>query len=113
MSGNTLLIGIAAGVIGLAMTFLMPVSARRVNQALVGLIVVAVFGAAAVLLFPAPDSLVIAAVASIAALLYRDVVRFVRHVYWDLTKYTRRDYWYRRVGEAVLNGRRTTRRRRR
>ena len=105
-------IGVAAAALGLAVTFGLPVSPRRVNQTLPSLLAVTFFFVAAFTLLEWPLWLIAGAVASIAATLYRDVVRFVRHIYWDVTKYTRRDYWYRRVGQAVLGGGRSRRRKR-
>lgn len=102
-------IGLVAALLGLLITFGLPVSPRRLNQTLPGLLAVVFFFVAAYILLPWPAWLIAGAAVSIAALLYRDVARFIRHVYWDMTKYSRRDYWYRRVGQAVLGRRRRRR----
>ena len=107
-----ILLGAGAGVLGLLVTFGLPVSPRRVNQTLVSLLAVVLFFVAAVALLDWPAWLVAALIASAVAIIYRDVVRFIKHVYWGVTKYSRRDYWYRRVGEAVLGGGRGRTRRR-
>ncbi len=109
MPVERIIIGVVAAVLGLVVTFGLPVSPRRVNQTLPGLLAVLFFFVAAFALLAWPLWLVAGAVASVAALLYRDVARFVRHVRWDVTKYSRRDYWYRRVGRAVLGGGRVRR----
>ena len=80
----------------------MPVSPRRLNQRLVNIIVVILCFASALALLDIPLSLVVAAASALLAILYRDVIRFVRHVVYDVTKYRRRDFWYRRIGEAVV-----------
>ena len=110
MSIDKITIGIGAAVLAAAITFLLPVSPRRVNQAFVTVLIAALIVAAALTLFEMPLSIGIAVVASLAAIIYRDIVRFVKHALYDVTKYRRRDYWYRRVGQSVLGGR--TRRRR-
>src|SRR5262245_35191087 len=110
---DRLVIGIGAAIFAVAITFLMPVQVRRVNQGLVTMMIVVLCFAAALLLLDAPLSLIVAVVASLAAIIYRDIVRFIRHAIYDVTKYRRRDFWYRRVGETVLGGGRRRRSRRR
>lgn len=110
---DRLIIGIGAAILAILITFAMPVQARRVNQRLVTLLIVVLCFAAALLLLDFPLSILVAIGASVVAILYRDVVRFVRHAIYDVTKYRRRDFWYRRVGETVLGGGRRARRRNR
>ena len=98
-------IGIGAAVLAAAVTFLLPVSTRRVNQTLVTILIVALCFASALSLLSLPLSLGVALAASLAAIIYRDVMRFIRHVVYDVTKYRRRDFWYRRVGQFILGGR--------
>jgi chromate transport protein ChrA len=112
MSVERLIIGVAAAVLGLIVTFGLPVSPRRVNQTVPGLLAVIFFFVAAYALLEWPTWLIAGAVASVVAIVYRDITRFVRHIYWDVTKYSRRDYWYRRVGQAVLGGGKSRRRKR-
>ena len=100
-----MLIGAGAGVLAVLATFLLPVSPRRVNQGVVTLLIVCLVFAAAFLLFEMPLSLGIALAATAVAIVYRDVMQFVRHLVYDVTKYRRRDFWYRRIGEAVVGGR--------
>src|SRR5712692_4614948 len=101
---DKLVIGIGAAVLAGLATFLLPVSPRRVNQGVVTLMIVTLVFAAAFLLLEMPLSLGIALAACAAAIVYRDVLQFVRHLVYDVTKYRRRDFWYRRVGEKVLGG---------
>ena len=102
MSIERLVIGAGAGILALVLTFLMPVSPRRLNQRLVNIMVVILCFASALALLDIPLSLAAGLAASVVAILYRDVVRFVRHVVYDVTKYRRRDFWYRRIGEAIV-----------
>jgi hypothetical protein len=102
---DKVLIGVGAAVLAALATFLLPVSPRRVNQGVVTLMIVILVFAATFLLFEMPLSLGIALGATAAAIIYRDVLQFVRHLVYDVTKYRRRDFWYRRVGETILGGR--------
>ena len=112
LTAERIVIGIVAAALGLLITFGLPVSARRVNQALPVILMTVLFFAAAYALLPWPTWLIAGAVAVIAGIIYRDIARFVRHIYYDVTKYRRRDFWYRRIGEAVLGANRSRRRRR-
>jgi hypothetical protein len=98
-------IGIGAAVLAAAITFLLPVSPRRVNQTFVTVIIVALIVAASLSFLDTPLSLGVALVASLLAIIYRDILRFFKHVVYDVTKYRRRDYWYRRIGQSVLGSR--------
>jgi hypothetical protein len=112
MDTNSNLLGLGAAFLAAVMTFAMPVSARRVNQALIaGLIIVLCFVAAFALL-PESQALGVGIVASLVAVAYRAVARWVRSAIWNITKYFRRDYWYRRIGQAALGRERRARRRR-
>jgi hypothetical protein len=112
MSLERLIIGIGAGILAVVLTFLMPVSPRRLNQQLINILVLVSCFASTLALLDFPLSLIAGAAASLVAILYRDVMRFVRHVVYDVTKYRRRDFWYRRIGEAIVGGRGTRSRRR-
>jgi predicted branched-subunit amino acid permease len=109
MSDNNLL-GLGAAVLAVVMTFAMPVGARRVNQALIAVIIVVLCFVAAFSLFPEAQALGVGIVASLVAIAYRTAARWIRNVIWNVTKYTRRDYWYRRIGESVVNRGRRRRR---
>ena len=104
------LIGVGAALLAVLATFMLPVSPRRVNQGVVTLLIAALAFAAAFLLLEFPLSLGVALAATAAAILFRDVMQFVRHLVYDITKYRRRDFWYRRIGQTVLGGRRSRRR---
>ena len=110
MSDSRLFIGLGAAVLALIVAFAMPVAPRRVNQGIVTLLLAVLIAVAAFSLFDLPTSLIVGVVALVAVMIVRDVARFVRHAVYGVTKYTRRDYWYRRVGHAVLGERSRTRR---
>jgi ABC-type transport system involved in cytochrome bd biosynthesis fused ATPase/permease subunit len=109
MKTDNFLLGGGMALLGLVMTFGMPVNARRVNQGLVSGIIIIAFGVAALALFEIPAAFLVMAGAIIIALVYRDVIRFVKHALYDVTKYRRRDWWYRRVGQTILGGSRRKR----
>ncbi len=111
MTIDRTIIGVGAALLAVAVTFVMPVQARRANQGLIAIIIVVLCFAASLSLLDAPLSWIVGIGASLAAIIYRDVMRFVKHVVYDVTKYRRRDYWYRRVGETILGGGRRSRRR--
>lgn len=112
MSLERLILGVGAGVLALVLTLFMPVSPHRTNQRLINILILALCFASALSLLDIPLSLIVGAAASLIAIVYRDVVRFVKHVVYDVTKYRRRDFWYRRIGESIVGGRRTRSRRR-
>jgi hypothetical protein len=107
-----LLIGSGAAVLGLLVTFGLPVSPRRVKQAIPSILAIVLFFAGAISLLDWPTWLIAGSLASILAIIYRDIARFIKHAYYDVTKYSRRDYWYRRVGEAIIGNKRTRKRKR-
>jgi len=107
-----LLIGIGASLLALYVTFGLPVSPHRVNQRIPLILSTVLFFTAAIALLVWPTWLVVGGIASVVAILYRDILRFIKHVYWGVTKYSRRDYWYRRVGQAILSNKRSRNRNR-
>ena len=110
MSSDSTLLGIGALALAVVMTFLMPVSVRRVNQTLIAVIIAVLCFVGAYALFDASSALLIGIGLSLAAIIYRALSRFIHRAIWSVTKYGRRDYWYRRVGQAALGRRRPRRR---
>ena len=102
------ILGLCAGLLAALVACGMPVAARRVNQLLVNLVLAVLIGTSALCLLELPISMIAGAGIFGAVVIIRDIVRFVRHAVYGVTKYTRRDYWYRRVGRAVI-GRRSKR----
>lgn len=108
MAIDPLILGIGSAIMALALTFGMPVSAHRVNQTLVSIIIAALVLVAAFSIFEFPISLALAIGGIAAAIVYRDVMRWVRELMWhNVYRYTHRYYWYNRVGRAILGGGRT------
>ncbi|MGB8647478.1 MAG: hypothetical protein WCF84_19755 [Anaerolineae bacterium] len=107
------LIGAGSAVLALVMTFMMPVSQHRVNQHLITILIAIFFFVAAFCIFDPPLSILAGIVATGIALLYRDIVRWVKEFMWhNVTRYTHRYYWYNKVGRAVMGGDGRGRRRR-
>lgn len=98
-------LGIGSAVLAAVLTFFMPVQVHRLNQTFIAIIIVVLVFIAAFSLFDFPLSLIVSIGASVAAIIFRDVLRFVRHAVYGVTKYTRRDYWYRRVGQTLIGRR--------
>lgn len=98
-------LGVGSAILAAVLTFFMPVQVHRLNQTFIAIIIVVLVFVAAFSLFEFPMSLIIAIVASAVAIIFRDVMRFVRHTVYGVTKYTRRDYWYRRVGQTLIGRR--------
>lgn len=101
-------LGLGSGLLAVVVACGMPVGAHRVNQVLINLVLAILIGTSAFCLLDLPVSLIAGAGSFAAVVIVRDIVRFVRHAVYGVTKYTRRDTWYRHVGRAVL-GRRSQR----
>ncbi len=100
-----LVIGIGSAVMMAAMTFLMPVSHHRVNQNFISVMIAVLAFVAAFCLWDPPQAILAGVIATAVALLYRDIVRWVKEFMWhNVYRYTHRYYWYNRVGRAVLGG---------
>ncbi len=109
-----LVIGIGSAVMLALMTFMMPVSHHRVNQNLISILIAILAFVAAFCLWDPPQAIIAAIIAIVVALLYRDIVRWVKEFMWhNVYRYTHRYYWYNRVGRAVLGDGRRGRRSRR
>lgn len=98
-------IGVGAAILAMVLAVFMPVSSRRANQTVIALVlVVLIFVAAFSFLAPA-EALPVALVVSIVIVALRFAAGTVRSfLYHNVTRYTRRDYWQRRVGRAILGG---------
>lgn len=101
------LIGIGAAILALLLAVFLPVSSRKANQTIIAVVVaVLIFVAAFSILEPA-QALPVAVIATIIVVAIRFVMGTVRSfLYRNVTRYTRRDYWQRRVGQAIIGGRR-------
>ncbi|MBI5876933.1 MAG: hypothetical protein HZB53_04715 [Chloroflexi bacterium] len=104
------LVGWGAAALAAVLTFGMPVNPRRVNQGLINILICVLSLVAAFALLEGATALLVGIGAAVMAIVLRDIARFVRHAMYDVTKYTRRDYRYRRVGQSLLSGGRRSRR---
>ena len=115
MSATGLIVGLGAALLDLTVVACpgcrvgMTHTLRQVNHRSVTLLV-SVLIVAVLSFFDVPTSLIVFIVALAIAVIVRDAARFVRHAVYGVTKYSRRDYWYRRVGHPISRGRGWTRR---
>jgi len=105
-------VGIGSAALALILTFLMPVSRHRVNQTLISTLIVFLFFVAGFEMFQIPLAVVAGLVPSALAIIYRDILRWIKTALWhNAFRYTHRYYWYNRVGRAILGGGSRSRRR--
>ncbi len=106
------LIGIIAGILAAVLTIYMPVSKRRVNQTLISIVIAVLIFVAVFAFFQIELALPIALGASILVVGARLILGGLRSaIYHNFTRYLRRDYWQRKVGQSIIGG--SSRRRRR
>ena len=115
------LIGIVCLLAAIGITFFWPLGPSRRNHVISEIVIVALFVSAGGFLWAGelmPDSisweasLIIGGIVGIAAIVFRDVRRFIQHFRYETYKWTHPYYWYGRVGRAVVGGRERRRRRR-
>lgn len=105
------LIGIGAAILAAILIFYMPVSKRRVNQTIINLIIAILILVAALAFLQIELALPVGIGIAVAVILARFVIGGFRSaLYTNFTRYTRRDYWQRRVGQELTGGRRRRRR---
>ncbi len=112
MMVDPFILGIGSAILALVLTLFIPVSHHRVNQTLISTIIAILIFVAAFAIFDMPLALGAGIVATAVALIYRDILRWVKEFLWhNVYRYTHRYYWYNRVGRAVLGDGRGRRRR--
>lgn len=111
MTVDSPLVGWGAALFAAVLTVAMPVNPQRVSQGLINIMIAVLCVVAGWSLLGGVTGAAIGLGAALAAIILRDIMRFVRHTVYDVTKYTRRDYWYRRAGQSLLSGSRRARRR--
>ncbi len=103
MMVDPMIIGIGSAILAAVVTFMMPVSMHRVNQTLISVIIAILVFVAAFAIFDIPEAMLIGVVATAAAIIYRDVLRWIKTALWhNVFRYTHRYYWYNRVGRAII-----------
>lgn len=105
---DPLFLGIGSAIVAIVLTFLFPVSPHRVNQTLISILIAIFVFVASFAIFDISLAVVVGAAGTLAAILYRDIRRWVKEFMWhNVYRYTHRYYWYNRVGRAILgSGRR-------
>jgi ABC-type Co2+ transport system permease subunit len=102
---DPLFLGIGSAVIAVVLTFLMPVSPHRVNQTLISIVIALLVFVAAFAIFDMPLAIIVGVAGTIAAIIYRDIMRWIKEFMWhNVFRYTHRYYWYNRVGRAIIGG---------
>lgn len=105
------LIGGGAALLAAVLTVYMPVSKRRVNQTVIAVVLAILIFIAAFAFLDPPYALIAGAAITLVVLGARFLMGTFRTVlYHNITRYTRRDFWQRKVGQAVLGGGRRRRR---
>jgi lipopolysaccharide export LptBFGC system permease protein LptF len=105
------LIGIGAAILAVVLIVFMPVNKRRVNQTIVALLIAILIFVAAFSLLEFSLALPVAAGLSLIVIVARLALGGLRSfIYHNLTRYTRRDFWQRRVGQAIIGSNRRRRR---
>ncbi len=105
MMVDPLILGIGSTVLALVLTLFIPVSPHRVNQTLISLLIAVLVFVAAFAIFDIPLALVAGIAGTLVAVIYRDIMRWVKEFMWhSVFRYTHRYYWYNRIGRAILGG---------
>ncbi len=103
MMVDPFILGIGSAILALVITLFIPVSHHRVNQTLIAVIITILIFVAAFAIFDMPLALAVGIGATAVALIYRDILRWVKEFLWhNVYRYTHRYYWYNRVGRAII-----------
>ncbi len=111
MQLDSRLIGFGAGVLAAVLIVFMPVNKRRVNQMVVSVVIAILIFVAALAFLEAQLALPLALAISVVVIAARFIIGFAQSaIYRNITRYTRRDYWQRRLGQALIGSGRRRRR---
>ena len=103
MTVDPTLIGIGAAILAAVLAVYMPVSKRRVNQTIIDVIIVVLIFVAAFAFFEIPLALLVGVIVSAVVIAARFILGTVRTaIYHNVTRYLRRDYWQRKVGQSII-----------
>ncbi len=106
------LVGVGAAILAALLIVFMPVNRRRVNQTLVALLSAFLIFVAAFSLLEAELALPVAVGVAVAVIAARFILGGLQSfIYRNFTRYTRRDFWQRRIGQSILGSSRRRRRR--
>lgn len=111
MTVDPTLIGIGAIILASLLIIYMPVSKRKVNQNVINLILAVLVFVAAFAFLEIPQAVPVGVAVSVVIIAARWIMGGLRSaIYTNLTRYFRRDYWQRRVGQGILGSNRRRRR---
>ena len=104
-------VGVSAALLAAVLIVFMPVNKRRVNQTIVALVIAFLIFVAAFSFLNAELALPVGAGITLVIVAARFVTGGLRSfVYHNFTRYTRRDFWQRRIGQSILGSGRRRRR---
>lgn len=111
MTLDPTLVGIGAAILAGVIAVMMPVSKHRVNQTLVSVILVVLIFVAALAFLEIPLAVPVAIGVSAVVVAARFILGGLRTaIYHNFTRYLRRDYWQRKVGQSIIGSDRRRRR---
>ncbi len=110
MTVDPVLLGIGAIVLASILVIYMPVSNRKVNQNAVNIVLAVLILVAAFSFFEVQLAVPLGVGVAVAVIVARIVLGGLRSaIYTNFTRYLRRDYWQRRVGQSLIGSRRRRR----
>lgn len=111
MTVDPSLIGIGAIILASLLIIYMPVSKRKVNQTVINLVLVVLILVAALAFLEIPQAVPVGLAVSVVIIAARWIMGGLRSaIYTNFTRYLRRDYWQRRIGQGILGSSRRRRR---
>lgn len=111
MTIDPTLLGIGAAILAAILAVSMPVSKRRANQTIIGIVIAVLIFVAAFAFFDVPQAIPIGIGVSIVVVAARYILGGIRSaIYTNFTRYLRRDYWQRKIGQSIVGSGRRRRR---
>jgi hypothetical protein len=111
MTVDPMLIGIGAIILALILLFYMPVSKRKVNQNAVNIVLAVLIFVAAFAFLEIQLAIPVGIAVTVTVVVARIILGGLRSaIYTNFTRYMRRDYWQRRVGQSLIGSNRRRRR---
>jgi hypothetical protein len=111
MTIDPTLLGAGAAILALVLAVYMPVSKRKVNQTIVSLVIAVLIFVAAFAFFEIALAIPVGIGASVVVIAARFILGGIRSaIYTNFTRYMRRDYWQRKIGQGIVGSGRRRRR---
>jgi len=112
MTIDPTLIGIGAAILVVILIVYMPVSKRKVNQTIISLVIAVLIFVAAFAFLEIELAIPVGIAVSVVVIAARYILGGIRSaIYTNFTRYLRRDYWQRRIGQGIVGSGRRRRRR--